>query len=187
MRLILLTVIAAFPVSEIALAFMKRSRGRPARSEDRGSMRLIWLGVALGIVLAIGFQWAPFARIPLSLSILRVSALLLLISGLAIRWTAILTLGKLFTVDVAIHSDHAVVERGLYRFVRHPSYTGLFIAFVGLGVCFANWLSIIGLLVPITFAILKRVAQEEQVLLASLGPAYAVYRERTKRFIPYLL
>jgi protein-S-isoprenylcysteine O-methyltransferase Ste14 len=184
MRLILLIVVAIFPVSEIALAFVKRSRGLPAQSEDRGSMRLLWLSVVLGLVLAIVFQWVPLARIRVSHSILRVGSLLLLISGLTVRWVAILTLGRLFTVDVAIHSDHAVVQRGLYRLVRHPSYTGLLIAFLGLGVFFANWLSIVGLLLPISLGVLNRVAQEEQALLASLGSAYASYCARTKRFIP---
>ncbi len=69
---------------------------------------------------------------------------------------AILTLGRLFTVNVAIQADHSVVETGLYRFVRHPSYVGLLLTFVGLGVFFANWLSLFGLLVPIALAVLNR-------------------------------
>jgi hypothetical protein len=60
-------------------------------------------------------------------------ALVLVLIGLFIRWTAILTLGRFFTVDVAVHSDHALVENGLYRFVRHPFYTGLLVAFLGVG------------------------------------------------------
>ncbi len=86
---------------------------------------------------------------------------------------AILTLGRLFTVNVAIQADHSVVETGLYRFVRHPSYVGLLLTFVGLGVFFANWLSLFGLLVPIALAVLNRVAKEEQALLASLELPYA--------------
>jgi protein-S-isoprenylcysteine O-methyltransferase len=92
----------------------------------------------------------------------------------------------LFTVDVAIHSDHEVVQTGLYRFVRHPSYTGLLIAFLGFGVYFANWLSMIALLVPIALGMSIRVRQEEKALLRSLGPAYALYCARTKRFLPGL-
>jgi protein-S-isoprenylcysteine O-methyltransferase Ste14 len=118
---------------------------------------------------------------------IRLVALGLLVGGLALRWVAILTLGRLFTVDVAIHSDHVVVQTGLYRVLRHPSYTGLLLAFLGLGVSFANWLSILGLLIPITLAVLNRVAKEEQALLSSLGSDYAAYCARTKRFIPGLL
>ena len=183
---ILLVVVALFPISEIVLAFMKRSRGRSVQSEDRGSMRLLWLSIVLGVGLAIFAQWVPSTRLLIPPSISRWIALALLLFGLTVRWIAILTLGRLFTVDVAIHSDHAVVQTGLYRVMRHPSYTGLLIAFLGLGVFFADWLSIIGLLVPITLGVLNRVAKEEQALLASLGTAYAAYCKRTKRFIPGL-
>ena len=180
-------VVALFPVSEVALAIMRRSRGRAARSEDRGSMRLLWVGIVLGVGLAIAAQGVRAARIPGPASVVRVAALALMVAGLALRWSAILTLGRLFTVDVAIHRDHSVVQRGLYRHVRHPSYTGALIAFLGLGLFFGNWLSLIVLLVPITLAICNRVAKEERALLASLGPEYAAYCARTRRFIPGVL
>ena len=186
-ELVLWSVIALFPISEVVLAFVKRSRGRAAQNEDRGSMRLLWLSIAFGIGLAIAAQWIPSARVPGPPHMIRLLALGLLLGGLALRWTAILTLGRFFTVDVAIHAGHVVIHTGLYRFVRHPSYTGLLVAFLGLGVFFTNWLSILGLLTPITLAVLNRVVKEERALLTSLGAEYAAYCARTKRFIPGLL
>ena len=177
-------VVALFPISEIALAGVKRANPQTARLEDRGSMRLLWLAIAIGVALAIAAQWVPSARLPGSTRLLRVLALSLMVAGLSIRWVAILTLGRLFTVNVAIQADHSLVETGPYRFVRHPSYSGLLLAFVGLGVFFANWLSILGLLVPIALAVFNRVVKEERVLLSSLGPPYAAYCARTKRFVP---
>lgn len=185
-RLVLIVVVALFPISEVALAFAKRAGGR-VHGEDRGSMRLLWLGVAFGVGLAIAAQWMPSGRLPGPPSLIRLLALGLLVGGLALRWAAIITLGRLFTVDIAIHADHAVVQSGLYRLVRHPSYTGLLVAFLGLGVFFENWFSVIGLLLPITVAVLNRVEREEQALLRSLGSEYAAYCARTKRFIPGLL
>jgi protein-S-isoprenylcysteine O-methyltransferase len=179
-------VVALFPISEVALAVVKRSRRGSAQSMDRGSMRRIWLSIGLGLALAIGAEWVPAARLTVPLSLVRPAALVLMVGGLALRWAAILTLGRLFTVDVAIHADHTVVEHGLYRVMRHPSYTGLLLAFVGLGMLFANWLSMIGLLVPIVLAVLDRVRKEERALLESVGPAYAAYCARTKRFVPGL-
>ncbi len=183
-RPILLAVAALFPISEIILSFVKRSHSRSAQCEDRGSLRLMWLSIVFGVALAVGAQWVPSTHLPVSASILRPVSLALLLGGLTVRWIAILTLGRLFTVDVAVHTDHEVVQRGLYRHMRHPSYTGLLIAFLGLGLLFADWLSIIGLLVPITLGVLNRVVKEEETLVASLGPAYASYCARTKRFIP---
>lgn len=181
---ILWAVVVLFPVSEIALARVKRANLQTARLEDRGSMRLLWLAITIGVTLAIAAQWVPLARLPGSTRLLRLLALSLMLAGLSIRWIAIFTLGRLFTVNVAIQADHSIVETGPYRFVRHPSYSGLLIAFVGLGVFFANWLSILGLLVPIALAVLNRVVTEERALLSSLGPPYAAYCARTNRFIP---
>jgi protein-S-isoprenylcysteine O-methyltransferase len=186
-QLVLRVLVVLFPVSEIALAFLKRSRGRAAQSEDRGSMRLIWIGISLGFGLAIAAQSLRPTRLPGSPEVLHLVALALLVVGLAVRWVAIVTLGRFFTVDIAIHPDHTVIHTGLYRYVRHPSYTGLLLAFLGIGVLFGNWLSILGLLVPSSIVIFNRVVKEEHSLAASLGPEYTAYCARTKRFIPGLL
>jgi protein-S-isoprenylcysteine O-methyltransferase len=184
---VLLVMVVLFPISEVALAFAKRSGGHAARSEDRGSLRLLWLSIAFGIGLAIAAQWVSSARLSWPPHVIQFLALGLLVGGLALRWAAILTLGQLFTVDVAIYSGHTVVQSGLYRLVRHPSYSGLLVAFLGLGVYYANWLSMCGLILPITLAVFNRVVKEEQALLTSLGDEYAAYCARTKRFIPGLL
>lgn len=184
---LLLVVIALFPISEVALALIKRSRGRSAQSEDKGSLRLLWVCIVLGVVLAFAARRIPSALVAVSPSVVNLVALALMVFGLVVRWAAIVTLGRLFTVDVAIHADHEVVQTGLYRHVRHPSYTGLLIAFLGFGVSFSNWLSMLVLLVPIILGMLNRVNKEENALRRSLGPAYAAYCERTKRFIPGVL
>jgi isoprenylcysteine carboxyl methyltransferase (ICMT) family protein len=51
-------------------------------------------------------------------------AFLLAIAGIVLRWYAIVTLGRFFSMRVQTTSDQQVVESGPYRFVRHPSYTG---------------------------------------------------------------
>jgi protein-S-isoprenylcysteine O-methyltransferase len=187
LSLALLVVVALFPVSEIALAVFKRSHPASSATEDRGSMRALWSAITLGVVLAIACGWVTSARVHAPVHIMRLLALVLILAGLAVRWLAILTLGRFFTVDVAIQTDHRVVQAGPYRFVRHPSYSGLLLAFLGLGVFFGNWLSLVVLLVPITLAVVNRVVKEERLLLAALGASYAEYCAHTKRFIPGIL
>jgi protein-S-isoprenylcysteine O-methyltransferase Ste14 len=75
---------------------------------------------------------------------------------------------------VATHPDQEVVTAGPYRLIRHPSYTGLLIAFLGVGIFLNNWLSLSFLLVPITVAVLYRIRKEEEVLLVSLGESYGI-------------
>jgi protein-S-isoprenylcysteine O-methyltransferase Ste14 len=186
MRTVLWIAVILFPVSEISLTIFKRANKRMARVEDRGSMRALWTAIGLGVGLAVACQWLPAARIRVPYRILGPLALALFLAGFAIRWTAILALGKLFTVDVAIRQDHPLVDTGLYRYVRHPAYLGSWLSFLGLGVFFANWLSLAGLLVPIALAMANRIAKEEKVLLQALGAPYKAYCARTKRLIPGL-
>jgi protein-S-isoprenylcysteine O-methyltransferase len=184
---VLLIVVGLFPISEIALAIFKRADSRSSQSEDRGSMRILWLAVALGVSCAMASQWVPSARLRLPGGLVRFLALAFLLSGLTIRWTSIVTLGRFFTVDVAIRQHHALVQHGLYRLVRHPSYSGLLLAFFGLGLFYANWLSLLGIMAPITLAVINRIVKEERALLVALGPPYAAYCERTKRLFPGLV
>jgi protein-S-isoprenylcysteine O-methyltransferase len=105
-------------------------------------------------------------------------------AGLILRWYAILHLGRFFTVNVAIAADHRVIDTGPYRFVRHPSYTGALMAFLGLALCLANWASLTVLVVPVFFVFLRRIQVEEAALLQALGDEYRGYMSRTKRLIP---
>jgi len=184
---ILAVVVLLFPASEIILAVVKRSRDRAVHNEDKGSIHVLWVSIASGTALALVLRTIHWARIPGPGSVRLLVALLLLLAGLAVRWAAILTLGRLFTVDVAILTEHRVVRTGPYRFVRHPSYTGLLMALLGLGLYFGSWLSIIAMMIPITLAVVNRVEKEEAALMASLGPEYASYCAHTKRFIPGLV
>ncbi len=183
MKTVLWVAVALFPLSEVLLSIAKRARGEVTRA-DRGSMRILWLAIGLGVGLAIASQSVPSVRLRISDSLRQVSSLVLLLSGLALRWTAILTLGRHFTVEVVIRRDHELVERGVYRVLRHPSYTGLLVAFLGLGIYFANWLSLAVLMLPITSAVLHRIGMEEKALRQAFGASWESYRLRTKRLIP---
>jgi protein-S-isoprenylcysteine O-methyltransferase len=104
--------------------------------------------------------------------------------GLAFRWWAIVVLGRFFTVDGTIEKDHELVERGPFRWVRHPSYSGVLLAFVGWALTMRNWGAIVVVLVPIFVAFVRRMNVEEEALRGALGERYLAYMGRTKRLIP---
>lgn len=177
-------LVVLFPVSEIVLGLVKRARLGAAMRQDEGSMRLLWLVISGGVAAAIFAQHVAVTRMHLAPLVRLAAAVGLLAVGLAIRWVAIFTLGRFFTVDVAVHTDHSLVETGLYRYVRHPSYAGLLLAFGGLGMFFGNWLGLVLLMVPIVAALTHRISVEEAALGRVLGAAYADYCARTKRLLP---
>jgi protein-S-isoprenylcysteine O-methyltransferase Ste14 len=115
---------------------------------------------------------------------LRMAGLVLLILGLAIRWTAILTLGTTFSTNVAIHAAQTLRTTGPYRWVRHPSYTGMLVIFTAIGLYERDWISLAVVLILPTAALLYRIYVEEMALTEAFGKQYLEYCNTTKRLIP---
>jgi protein-S-isoprenylcysteine O-methyltransferase len=172
-----------YVLSEAALAFKRRAKAGESRNADRGSLGLLWLVIGVSVWLAFNLAYLlPSADMDAA-SAMRLLGVALFAAGLAIRWYAIAHLGRFFTVNVAIAANHRLVDTGPYRIVRHPSYTGALMAFLGLALCLANWASLAAL-VPIFLVFRWRVHVEETALIDALGEPYRDYMKRTKRLIP---
>ena len=173
-----------FPVSELLLLATKRAKKGSAVIKDKGSMKLGWLLVVASILVAIWGTRIVFAHIPVSLIPYNILSIVFLAIGFIVRWSAIITLGNMFTTNVAVQNNHQLVNRGLYKFIRHPSYLGLMLEFTGLGFYFGNWISLFALLVPLIMGMIVRIKLEENVLVEALGQSYIDYASETKRLIP---
>lgn len=173
-----------FGASEMLLTIAKR-RGRRDAAADAGSLRLIWVVVGISIAaafyLAHAFPEGTFRYLDLA----RTAGVAIFALGAVLRWYAIFYLGRYFTVDVRVAEDQRVVDTGPYRYIRHPSYTGAFMQFLGLALCLGNVYSMV-MLVPVVIVFSYRIQVEERALARGLGEAYASYRRRTKRLIPFL-
>jgi protein-S-isoprenylcysteine O-methyltransferase len=175
---------AVYGISEVFLALTRRSRQRGA-SRDRYSLLLLWATILVSVWLSIGcVTWFPNAALPGRRALYFVGLGLFLI-GIALRWYSIWYLGRYFTVDVSIATEQRVVNTGPYRLIRHPSYTGALLAFLGFGFCLGNWMSILSLL-PILGAFMWRIHVEENALRDGLGENYRAYMRQTKRLIPFV-
>jgi protein-S-isoprenylcysteine O-methyltransferase len=174
----------AYGASEIALALARRSKRAEASSRDAGTLRAVWLVIAVSLAAAIWVaRKIDFGRYHTGDSLLAL-ALVLFAAGLALRWWAILSLGRFFTVDVAIHTGHELVERGPYRVLRHPSYTGALLAFVALGLTFGSWPALALATLPVLAVLLWRMRVEERALAGHFGEAWRAYAARTWRLLP---
>ena len=78
------------------------------------------------------------------------------------------------------------MQRGPYRVVRHPSYTGLLIAFLGCGLMLGNWVGLLASLALILVAIVYRLRIEERALTATLGDAYRRFAATRARLVPFV-
>jgi protein-S-isoprenylcysteine O-methyltransferase Ste14 len=175
---------AGLLVSELALVWRRRASRAASTRLDRGSHLLLW-AVIVGSIIAGNF--AAFNNVGLRLLPglpWRWFGAGLFAAGTALRWWAIVHLGRFFSVDVAIACDHQVVDAGPYRVVRHPSYTGLLLQCAGLGVVLGTTLSLFVIVVPTFLVLFHRIRVEERALLANFGNAYAAYTRSTKRLLP---
>lgn len=113
-----------------------------------------------------------------------VAGLALVAAGLGLRAWSIATLGRFFQYRIQIQADHEVVTGGPYRYVRHPSYTGLALVVVGIALSSGDVLSPVVAFIVITFGLAVRIHAEEGQLTEALGPRYERYAANRKRLVP---
>jgi protein-S-isoprenylcysteine O-methyltransferase Ste14 len=184
---IFFVVYAFWLLSELVIGgIIPRSRrhGTPIRYEDRSSRLLISLSMFLSLMIAFLFAASGIASLPSGAFYLGIG---LMIAGILLRQWSIAVLGRYFSRTVGVQEGQAVVDRGPYRLVRHPAYTGSLLTMVGLGFVLQSWGAVLVLIAFFGAAFGYRIHVEEAVLTSKLGDEYVAYAKKTKRLIPYVL
>jgi protein-S-isoprenylcysteine O-methyltransferase Ste14 len=171
--------------SEIYLNRFFRSGNSGKQSADKRSELYIWLTILVCTItgVIISSQSAFHIFLNEQLGYIGIGIIYM---GIIFRFTAIKQLGKFFTVDVAIRKDHQLMQTGFYKYLRHPSYSGSLLSFLGFGISLNNWLSLAIVFVPTLAAFIYRMNIEEQVLAKQFGGQYSDYISKTKRILPYI-
>jgi protein-S-isoprenylcysteine O-methyltransferase Ste14 len=105
--------------------------------------------------------------------------------GGALRIWPVYVLGNRFSGLVAIQPGHTLVTDGIYGIIRHPSYLGALIYFLGWGLAFRSGVGVL-LTLLMFLPLLARIHAEERLLREQFGDEYAAYCARTSRLIPRL-
>jgi protein-S-isoprenylcysteine O-methyltransferase Ste14 len=172
-------------LSEILLNLLFRSGASDSKDKDKGSIRVLWRSI--GIANTIGIASVFFLHLPIGRGpLVPYIGLSVILIGMAFRLFAIWSLGKFFTVDVTIRKDHKIKNDGVYRYMRHPTYSGMLLTFLGFGLSLNNWASLFIIIIPVTWATLYRINIEEKALLEQFGKAYEEYIKKTRRLIPWI-
>lgn len=173
----------AFGLSELALSLLRRA-GSNASAKDQNSLFMIWGVVAAAMLIGVALTYAlPSLALPHAQAFY-FAGLLIFVAGLALRWYAIRYLGRWFTVNVAIADDQPLIQTGPYSLVRHPSYTGALMAFLGFALCLGNLAALVLVVAASVGVFSWRIHIEEKVLAQAFGQRWQDYCARTKRLIP---
>jgi protein-S-isoprenylcysteine O-methyltransferase Ste14 len=95
-----------------------------------------------------------------------------------------LSLGSNLSILPRPREKGQLVESGAYRMVRHPIYSGIFIAALGWGLWNRSWLLMT--FAALLFVVLDLKARREEKWLAERFPDYGDYKNRVKRLIPFI-
>ena len=166
---------------------LKRGPAPTAKREPvtmgRRLVKLAKVGVLGGIILqTLVPEIAPISDDP---GALRLAGVLIYTVGLAVAIVARLQLGSnwIDIEDARVLRDQHVVATGLYRYIRHPIYTGDLLLLIGLELALNSWL-VLGV-IALAVVVALRARHEEELLRAQL-PGYAQYCAETSRFVPFL-
>jgi len=107
------------------------------------------------------------------------------VSAVALRLSVLVSLRGAWTVRALVPSDLPVVDRGPYRFIRHPNYVALALEFLGLPLIGGAYLSALGLGVANAGLLGRRIREEDALLMAI--PAYRERMGDKPRFVPRLV
>lgn len=181
-RVVLVVSAGAFVTGELVQAFRRRRGARLGDVRAEVVFRvmfvgaiLLWpIGRAIFPAAGIGGAWLfPFGVV-------------IGWFGLLLRWWCFVSLGRYFTVTVQASEEQLVVERGPYRVLRHPSYTGLLLVFSGGGLIAGNWVGAAGAGAVLLVALIHRLRIEERALEEVLGDRYRRFAASRARLVPFV-
>ncbi|CAH0354969.1 hypothetical protein AQB9606_04097 [Aquabacterium sp. CECT 9606] len=167
----------------------KRSQQRMAKHDgaDKYSGLVIAIGSTVLQFAAFGLTfYAPWRISEPQIYIYFWAGLALVVTGMLLRKHCWRVLGEFFTPTVTIAKEHKVVDKGAYKWVRHPSYSGAIMTAVGVGLALGNYGSIAVMVIGHIAIYIYRIEAEETALERALGEAYAKFKSNRRRLIPFV-
>jgi protein-S-isoprenylcysteine O-methyltransferase Ste14 len=182
-RWILVLTAAIWVMLELRQSIAHRPEGVMANWGSEVRFRLI---VGVGAIVAGGLsgvaQSAKIRPAAFAVSI----GLVLFWGGISLRLWSFRTLGRYFTFTVQTSGDQPVISEGPYRVIRHPSYAGLLLIIMAVGVFIGNWWSLVCLTVAMAGGLVFRIRVEERALTQNLSESYRSYAATHKRLVPFV-
>ena len=177
--------LAAWLVFEFVMRLRQRSRSAGPVSEDR--TYFILTPALIGSVIAAeilgrsgGLPWPGGVLWPF------VTGLVLIAAGLGLRAWSIAVLGRFFQYQIKIQPGHQVVTSGPYRYVRHPSYTGIALVLAGIAIACDDVWALVAVAILGGAGLGVRIRAEERQLTQALGADYERFAAGRKRLLPWI-
>lgn len=175
-----LTLVATCGVARLVELRLSRRNERAVGADQRPAAgHYLWV-----VVLHLALYTAPLAEVFVFRRRPRLPWLWTSVVAAtdALRWWSMASLGVSWNARGAVPDSLPVVQKGPYRFIRHPNYLAIVLHFVAIPLAGGAWLSALALTGLESVSLAERVREEERRLFQQ--PAYRAAFEGRKRFIP---
>lgn len=184
--LMILVIFGIITVSGLYINFFRENKETTLIVKPKESSLLIFrLLIPIGILLSMSIYFSKITSYSFSAYLFYLGTIVSFL-GLFIRWIAVYTLSKSFRVNICIVEGQELKKDGVYSFVRHPSYTGFLMYYLGVGLIMHNVLGLLILLIVSWVTVLYRLKKEENLLLSHFNGTYEAYKKETKKLIPFI-
>jgi len=180
-------VICAATALYIRVIFMTRIGDRKAYKSSLMDKLLVFLIVA-SMVAPLAYILTPhlnFANYAIPDPVAWLGALLI-VASLLLLWRSHADLGVNFALTPGVHGEQSLVKNGVYRHVRHPMYTSLWLWAFSMPLLLHNLFAGAIFLVVFGSFYVARVPIEEAHMAEKFGEEYEEYMENTGRLLPRL-
>jgi protein-S-isoprenylcysteine O-methyltransferase Ste14 len=171
--------------------FFRFLRGKPPTGTERRRDSTSRFGLALqgvGYVFLWAFMRQKFTHLaPFGQLLDIVVALLTIASVVSSVWlvrSAVGTLGKQWSLTARVLEGHKLIKTGVYGWVRHPIYTGMFGMLLATGLAVSRWHGLCAGMIVFWAGTIIRVRSEERLLRATFGAEYEEYARRVPAVLP---
>jgi protein-S-isoprenylcysteine O-methyltransferase Ste14 len=175
--------VGGWVIFELAMAVRQRWRlGARAARDPTGPVLSVCLAGSIFAAIRLGradaVPWPGGRTWPV------VCGLVLIAVGIALRAWSIASLGRFFQYRIQVQAEHSVVTTGPYRYVRHPSYSGIGLVLIGIALATGDVLSLPVVAVLAGAGLAVRIRAEERQLTEALGAEYERFAAERKRVVP---
>jgi len=183
---------AVILVANVVLIAIRAPHGQRSRSikvvkSRKGTLETVLLSF-MWIVFFVPLVWIAspafsFAEYPLRSGPLG-AGIVCFAAGLWLFYRSHADLGKNWSITLEVRDGHQLITHGVYRRIRHPMYTALFLYAIGQSLVIPNWVVGPSCLLPLTILVACRVGAEERMMVQQFGDEYTTYVTRSKRLVP---
>jgi protein-S-isoprenylcysteine O-methyltransferase Ste14 len=183
--LLLIVVSVIWVGAEVYLVLRDNVHEKGKTTIDQRTRNYNFISLIIAISSAAIISWIPvfqFSR--RGTSVVFWIGIIIICLGLFLRYWSINVLGRYFRTTVELEENQKIIQKGPYKLIRHPSYSGIILFCLGYGLAVQNWLSLVIAVSLPTVALLYRIKIEEEALVKGMGTEYEAYQKKTKKLIP---